>query len=530
MTHLLRLLSLCLLALVPTVLAGQHYRPLTAWSDFRVGESYLLGAFTAGLNVHVLGAAEGAEAADGVRPAVTAEAGADSTFLMEAPPAARLVAEVVSGSGTKTRYRLRDAACGHVLCYTTKPTGSSTRIPLLVLPEEEVEAPLSCEFFLNLDNPLRVVSTADLVRYSANSNRRYYVRYEAYNGTWGLYYNDLRTTAVQLFRPVTPPGVALGPEPHTATFSGDWTAEALAGLDWSGIATADFTAATLPASWEAPTARVALTYVAEHQVRSLPPGWRNVAVVPAAQEGTTPTAVAADGLHWEDGDTLVLTYPVAVPAGQTVSYERAVSADGGHHSFYLPFDASGISVDGTPLATSAWQLWQPEACDEAGVHCRRLSGTVNLPAYAPFLMRPAHHTGDVVRLRFESGAQTIAPAPKEAITRLSRSWTLTGTLVGFRPTVSTSCYALDATGQAFVKAEAGSHIRPFRMLIRPLDAAAVPLRLPLMESAPTGLPETFGASPQKEDVPYRLDGRPAPRKEMWPKGIYVGRGRKFLIP
>ncbi len=501
------LFLLLLFVLLPAVGAAQTapLRPVTSRSECVEGMTCQLAAETADGERHPLGGADG------------------------------FVLHVTGGSENTTTYRLTDIASGQVLCYTTKPTGNTEKVALQMCPLAEVTGAMESDFRLLFEEGGMHIVTASPIQFTSSKSYRYHLLYEAYYDRFSLFKSESRGVPVRLYRPAQAATLTVD-EHGCATLGGDWTAEALAGMDWARIVTVDFSAATLPVDWTAPEHHVALTYVRDGQQSSLPDGWRNVAVLDA-EAGVEPMALAAASLHWQDGDTLWLKYPIRIPAGETVSYSRTVTDDGGYHSFYLPFEVETVQIEGGSEDGEAWNVWLPELCDERGVHCRCATEADNLPALKPFLLRSDDGAAGVVSIVFSGGAQTLAASWEAGETAMSTDWELSGTLTGEHTKAGDGCYALGADGRSFVQALDGSHIRPFRMLLRARSVAAPPYRLPLTEEIATSLLSPWdagaiGTAPwcESDGTVVQMNGCRTSRKGLLPRGIYLYRGRKILVP
>lgn len=309
--------------------------------------------------------------------------------------------------------------------------------------------------------------------------------------------------------------VAVGEQPDSALadgtkrLAGAWNAYRLAATDWRNVDCLDLRTISLPlAALEfanRPDDRHTFIYISETDAGSVPPTWDFV----VSQKGDSRYLLTRTEI--KEGWPLPVTEPFSYDASK-LSYTRAMKADGGWETLCLPFDTE--VPDGCTAATLA-----DYADGELAFSYAR-----ELPAGTPAIVRPASPEGEVAETTFNSLAGEFSgQAPEAGVFR--------GTYVRYEvESGNAGLFLLNATGEAFVRAAAGSYLTPFRAAICLPGSRGNALKLP-----PTGIEGTQAEECESPQAAcYTADGRrvasklDAKRRSALPPGVYIVGGKKII--
>lgn len=292
--------------------------------------------------------------------------------------------------------------------------------------------------------------------------------------------------------------------------SGSWSANALAAVDWTGISELDLTGILLPAAPQAFSSRPegnALTVVAGKSEDFVPASWSHV--IKTEPEGDCcwlTETVLCDRSDWMTPRT------IKVPAGM-LTYHRDAFADGKWETLVLPF-AAAVPKDFVA------EVWNGEVRENGAL---LFEPTERVQPHRPMLIR-------YVGARTE-GTVAFEVTAEEGMMEPQSAWRdrFSGTYRNFEVAAGESIYLLNAAGDVFVRASAGSHLSAFRAYLK-MDAGS---RVAVLHGNTVSKIEDVVLENGKVSC-YSPDGRllyrnlNAQQLRLLPRGLYIIGGRKYL--
>ena len=295
--------------------------------------------------------------------------------------------------------------------------------------------------------------------------------------------------------------------------TGGWSAEQLSNLDWKGITALDLSQLKLPLSVvefvQRPQTSNAVVFVSADTKVAYISDWKNV--VTCTAEGQYAWKNFSD-LY--DRNSWFVDRDIKIENGQ-LTYEREAYADGHWETLIVPFDAA-VPAD--------FEVGKFEPYD--GGDALVVKKTNEIVANQPMLVR---YVG-----------KSLTDKTKLVLTN-KEGWLKTyqspaNGLVGTYSPIDISAehpafYFLNAKGDTFVRATAGSHLAPFRVAFC-LDATIKNMRVVFDDSPIAGI-QSADIKSGKPSV-YMLDGRKVrsalqeDNLKACPKGVYIVNGKKYL--
>jgi len=286
------------------------------------------------------------------------------------------------------------------------------------------------------------------------------------------------------------------------TLGGSWNADALAALETEGITSIDATALCLPKAARAFDHEISGNvpiYVQESQQTYVPDSWNFVVL----KSGADYTLMKATTL--QDHSELDIPFPFEISTMASLTYCREAHTDGQWETLCLPFEAQ---------VPEGFEAREFVSLKNETLNFRKVA---SLSAGVPVLLRYTKAAGGTKEIEFKAHAGRVS-------TKMQESAIFRGT---FRPLIvastSEDIYLLEKTGEAFILADEGSRLAPFRCYIHPEHAQSIRLRLN---------EETTGVVPQslapRDSAVYTLDGKRAGR--LSPGTIYIQNHKKQIKP
>ena len=310
------------------------------------------------------------------------------------------------------------------------------------------------------------------------------------------------------FRTMGEPAGFTYPQEGCIKLTGTWSALRLASIEWTGIHSMDL----CPMIWprnpldfkERPTSRPTFLFVNKQAVGHVPENW--TFVVACSQNG---------GNSLLRGGMLPDRQPFAVATDFTISanqlyYERQCHADGGWETICLPFATE------VPQGASAETLLEING-DELV-----FTPVSEIPENTPALLYVSPNRADGTTLTFSATAGSITSQP-EFFTPFKgnyQSMSLTDDDEGV--------FMLNATGDTFVRALAGSHLSPYRAYFKLTGDRTKRIRHTTTRITTSPTPTTI-------EPTYAINGRRVSLSENkgcqrpLPPGIYITGGRKIIV-
>ena len=318
--------------------------------------------------------------------------------------------------------------------------------------------------------------------------------------------------------PVLLQPVADAPKSETSasgvrTLTGGWSAKQLSEMDWSNMTALDLTKLKLPLSAvefvTRPEKSNAVVFVSADTKVTYISDWKNV--VTSDTEGKNVWKQAAP-VH--DRNTWFIDRDVQLEGG-LLTYQREAYADGNWETLILPFDAA---------VPANFEVGKFESYD--GGDILYVEKTKDVVANEPMLVRYVGKvSSDRVQLVLKNKEGWLKPYIPS----------VTGPVGTYSPinVTSDNCgiYLLNAKGDTFVRATAGSYLAPFRVAFCPGETAKS-VRVVFEDSGVTGV-HTVNMDNGKHVV-RTLDGRlvsPVSQSGTLsdlPKGVYIIDGKKYL--
>lgn len=287
------------------------------------------------------------------------------------------------------------------------------------------------------------------------------------------------------------------------TLSGTWNADTLAALSTEDISAIDASALRLPQAARAFRQEIGPNvpiYIHADELACVPEDWNFVVL----KNGNSCTLMRPTAL--QDRCAVHLPFPFSLSTNH-LTYTREAHADGAWETLVLPFKAA------VPDGFEAQEF----VSLENGVLTFR--EVTEIPSCTPVLLRSLTAGSGMKELIFNAKAGT-------ASTSEAGSGPFLGT---FQPlVVASECenlYLLEASGEAFILADEGSRLDPFRAYIRTDSTQGIRLK---MNYETTGIePPTTRSAPDAAPA-YTLDGRRASR--LRPGRLYITQQKKIIQP
>lgn len=299
------------------------------------------------------------------------------------------------------------------------------------------------------------------------------------------------------------------------TLRGGWSAEALAAVSWQGVAVLDLRALALPQSTMAfrqrPTECNSPILVSADTPAHRVEAWPFVLLCEEEEARLAAAFTLSDGISLNG----VRDFSAAV--GQ-LTYMRRMHADGGWETLTLPFET---------LVPDGFEVCVPDEISENEITFQKVG---RLEANRAAIVRYVGGSeNEEPLLRLSNASERVEVAPTEMLLR--------GVYDTLRVDVSSAgIYLLDAEGQNFVKAAAGSWVTPFRACLCPgEDAGAVAAySVRLSDGLPSGVEKTQCDGAALQGPCYDLQGRclllrtDALSFAALPAGIYIVNGKLII--
>lgn len=276
------------------------------------------------------------------------------------------------------------------------------------------------------------------------------------------------------------------------TLSGAWDANQLAAINWQGVSALDLTALSLPLHTlpfvNQPSRNMPI-YINQSDADVVPATWNFV--ISDAQLLRPTTLI--------DRQTLHIPHPFFAETNM-LTYTRDFSSDGMWETLFLPFDTT---VPNGYIAETLSSITDNQLIFEE---------TQTVPANVPVIIRKTSSNQDNPTLTLRCTAGNV-------MTNASSTPRFFGTYQPLNITSSKeNIYLLHKDGTAFVRADAGSSLDPFRAYLK-LNSTEAQIMLPF-----TGIQTSYIKHP-KANV-YTLDGRIV--TEIARRGVYITNGKKIL--
>ena len=315
---------------------------------------------------------------------------------------------------------------------------------------------------------------------------------------------EVAAAAVLGFAPLGAPADTLLTRTGLKHLTGAWSAERLAGIDWTATYALDLTAAELPLLLHPfrlqPQAANTIFYIRDADAPSL----EQVDGILVGCSQTPAHLLRGGTLH--DKQPLLIDRDIDLEAG-ALAYERQFQQDGGWETLCLPF-----------------AIRLPEGLNAE----QQVGWENNLLSFAPIGEIPAHTPVIVCDTRSQTSPSPTTLTALGGLIQPCREWTssLAGNYqwmeVGATP--SANIFLLQADGTAFVRAAEGSRLAPFRAYL--VATGGQPFRL---HHEADGI-DTTSMPAAGSGAVYTLDGRClSPTHGPLKTGLYIRNGRKVFI-
>lgn len=293
------------------------------------------------------------------------------------------------------------------------------------------------------------------------------------------------------------------------TLKGGWTADALACLGWEGIDELDMSSASVPVGLKSfegrPSARNTIIYVNAEQSKIIPPSWPFVVKTSFGENELLTNTVLHDKCAFRCSRSF------AVRKGR-LSYHRKAYCDGNWETLFLPFAAP---------VPKGYQVAQLESVSGDEL---RFGNQKKIGSCVPLLIRSTDAPSEGTKDLNIVAEDCVVPANPPSVSSLGMAGVLDTLLVDSR---QEHIYMLDASGQHFVLADAGSFLLPFRSYLK-LGVAKKSYIVRFAGDPVTSLSQRPEAGKQNTKT-YGLEGREyrGEKRQMLKRGIYIIGGKKI---
>lgn len=293
------------------------------------------------------------------------------------------------------------------------------------------------------------------------------------------------------------------------TLKGGWTADALACLGWEDVDELDMSSASVPVGLKSfegrPSARNTIIYVNAEQSKIIPPSWPFVVKTSSSENELLTNTVLHDKCAFRCSRSF------AVRKGR-LSYHRKAYCDGNWETLFLPFAAP---------VPKGYQVAQLESVsgDELMFGNQKKIGSC-----VPLLIRSTDAPSEGTKDLNIVAEDCVVPANPPSVSSFGMAGVLDTLLVDSR---QEHVYMIDASGQHFVLADAGSYLLPFRSYLK-LGVAKKSYIVRFAGDPVTSLSQRPEAGKQNTKT-YGLEGREyrGEKRQMLKRGIYIIGGKKI---
>lgn len=304
---------------------------------------------------------------------------------------------------------------------------------------------------------------------------------------------------------------------NTLVLSGGWTATDLSHLKWENCQALDLTGIALPCQAHPFDFQPenSFIYVSKEDVDFVPKSW-NLTV-----GCTEDYNYLVQKAQLTDKQALYIDREIQVPAG-LLTYTRAAYADGFWETLYLPFDASLPEV---------FQAEELESFNQSQGELL-FSPTTQIESNQPLIIRYIGNPNNAANTTFQVTNKECTLHPtNEYPTPTNHNFIGTYSPLLFDGERATPIYLLNATGESFVRAAAGSSLAPFRAY---LTGSNETKSIKVIHTMPTS---TLTVHPTQDTATapcYRINGTLYSSEmteagiSQLPAGIYIWKGKTII--